>query len=130
MAKDYLRVLGMIFHAYHGLEHVEMENGQRFEVDVELRFDAATSGRSDRIQDTIDVRQVYALVQSVVVQKRFFLIEAVSERIAAGLLERFPAEAVTVRVRKPFAPLGGLANGTEIEISRYRSDVTDSPLHG
>jgi hypothetical protein len=27
---------------------------------------------------------------------------------------------VKVRVRKPFAPLGGLANGTEIEIVRKK----------
>jgi dihydroneopterin aldolase len=121
MAQDHLRVLGMIFHAYHGLAHEEIKNGQRFEVDVEIRFDASPSGRSDHIQDTIDVRQIYTLVHSVVVEGRFFLIEAVAEHIAAGILNRFPVETVTVRVRKPFAPLGGLANGTEIEIIRYPS---------
>ncbi|HOT97500.1 MAG TPA: dihydroneopterin aldolase [bacterium] len=126
MNQDLLRVLGMTFHAYHGLEHQEIRNGQRFEVDVELGFNAAPAGRSDHLQDTIDVRQVYNLVQGVVLERRFFLIEAVAEHIAAGILERFPAEAVKVRVRKPFAPLGGLANGTEIEITRHRHDTDHS----
>ncbi|HNW59738.1 MAG TPA: dihydroneopterin aldolase [bacterium] len=129
MEHDLLRVLGMTFHAYHGLGHEEIKNGQRFEVDVELWCDAAAAGHSDRLQDTIDVRQVYNLVQGVVVERRFFLIEAVAEHIASGLLERFPAAAVKVRVRKPFAPLGGLADGTEIEITRYRRDSDASSSH-
>ncbi len=122
MAQDYLRVMGMIFHAYHGLLQEETRNGQRFEVDVEVLFDASCAGRSDRIRDTIDVREIYGLVQDVVVEGRFFLIEAVGEHIAARVLARFPVEAVTVRVRKPFAPLGGLADGTEIEITRHRAE--------
>ncbi len=128
MTQDYLRVLGMVFHAYHGLQQEEIENGQRFEVDVEFHFDAAPAGRSDRINDTIDVREVYALVRHVVMERRFFLIEAVAERIAAEILERFPAEGVRVRVRKPFAPLGGLADGSEIEITRNRREKEPSPL--
>jgi len=127
MAQDYLRLLGMAFHAYHGLQQEEIENGQRFEVDVELHFDAAPAGRSDRISDTIDVREIYALVRRVVMERRFFLIEAVAEHIAAEILERFPAGGVLVRVRKPFAPLGGLANGSEIEITRHRREAESSP---
>ncbi|HPM58793.1 MAG TPA: dihydroneopterin aldolase [bacterium] len=127
MAQDYLRLLGMAFHAYHGLQQEEIENGQRFEVDVELHFDAVPAGRSDRISDTIDVREIYALVRRVVMERRFFLIEAVAEHIAAEILERFPAGGVLVRVRKPFAPLGGLANGSEIEIIRHRREAESSP---
>ena len=113
-------MLGMIFHAYHGLEHDERKNGQRFEVDLEMVFDASRAARSDQLRDTIDVRQVYAEVQKVVVNERFYLIESVSQEIADMIFEKFPVQAVTVKVRKPFAPLGGLANGTEIEITRER----------
>ncbi|MBN2355133.1 dihydroneopterin aldolase [candidate division KSB1 bacterium] len=123
MSQDHLRILGMIFHAYHGLEQDEIKNGQRFEVDVDLIFDATPAAKTDRIKDTIDVRQVYLLVQDVVLQDRFYLIEAVSEHIAQRILEKFPVQEVTVRVRKPFAPLGGLANGTEIEIVRKRAQL-------
>jgi dihydroneopterin aldolase len=90
MTKDKLRVQGMIFHAFHGLDH-----GER-------------------------VRQVYAKVQKVVVNERFYLIETISQRIAELILHEFDVDEVTVKVRKPFAPLGGLANGTEIEITRKK----------
>jgi len=66
------------------------------------------------------VRDVYAQVRNVVLNERFYLIEAVGQRIAETLLSRFEVQEVMVRVRKPFAPLGGLADGTEIEIRRTR----------
>ncbi|NIA30249.1 MAG: dihydroneopterin aldolase [Actinobacteria bacterium] len=122
MLKDKLRVQGMIFHAYHGLEHDEIRNGQRFEVDLEMIFDASKAAKSDQLKDTIDVRQVYEKVRKVVVNKRFYLIEAVSQNIADIIFQEFAVDEVTVRVRKPFAPLGGLANGTEVEITRKRAD--------
>ncbi len=118
MADDHLRVRGMIFHAYHGLEHDEIKNGQRFEVDVDLTLDVSKAGQSDHLRDTVDVRAIYDLVHGVVVKGRFFLIEAVGERIAESILARFPVAEVVVTVRKPFAPLGGLADGTEVEITR------------
>ena len=120
MPADKLRVSGMIFHAYHGLEHDEIRNGQRFEVDLEMFYDAATSAKSDQLKDTIDVRDVYNQVQKCVMTKRFYLIEAVSQHIVDTIFDNFPVDKVTVKVRKPFAPLGGLANGTEVEITRTR----------
>ncbi|MBN2000840.1 dihydroneopterin aldolase [candidate division KSB1 bacterium] len=121
MPRDKLKLMGMIFHAYHGCGQAEREHGQRFEVDVEMVFDSTVPAESDRIKETIDVRKVYDLVRDIVLNKSFNLIEAVCQRIADCVLESFDVEEVTVRVRKPFAPLGGLANGTEIEIIRQRS---------
>ncbi len=112
----------MIFHAYHGLDDEERVNGQRFEVDVEMTFDSTRAGTSDRIRDTIDVRKVYHHVRDVIIQDRFFLIESISQHIASRLLQHFDIEEVQVKVRKPFAPIGGLANGTEIEIVRRQDD--------
>ncbi len=121
MPRDKLKLLGMIFHAYHGCGQAEREHGQRFEIDVEMVVDSTVASESDRIKETIDVRKVYDLVRNIVLNKSFNLIETVSQRIADSVLESFLVEQVTVRVRKPFAPLGGLANGTEIEITRERS---------
>lgn len=112
----------MIFHAYHGLDDEERVNGQRFEVDVEMSFDSTRAATSDRIRDTIDVRQVYHHVREVIIQDRYFLIESISQHIASRLLTHFDIEEVQVKVRKPFAPIGGLANGTEIEIIRRRDN--------
>ena len=120
MAQDRLSILGMTFHAHHGLEDHEIENGQRFEVDVEMMLDVSTAAATDHLSDTVDVRQVYKDIYKVVVQQRFYLIETLSQKVADTILHNFDVEQVTVRVRKPVAPLGGLANGTQIEIVRKR----------
>ncbi|MDZ7725662.1 MAG: dihydroneopterin aldolase [candidate division KSB1 bacterium] len=123
MKHDKLSVMGMIFHAHHGLEQDEMKNGQRFEVDIEMLTDIAQAAATDNLKHVVDVREVYRKVESIVVRERFYLIETLSERIARTLLDAFDIHQVTVRVRKPFAPLGGLANGTQIEITRKREQI-------
>ena len=120
MMRDRLSILGMTFHAHHGLEDHEIENGQRFEVDVEMILDTSKAAVSDLLSDTVDVRQVYKEIYKIVVNERFYLIETLSQKAADILLNKFDVEQVTIRVRKPFAPLGGLANGTQIEITRVR----------
>ena len=120
MARDRLSILGMTFHAHHGLEDHEIANGQRFEVDVDMIVDTSKAAASDLLSDTIDVRQVYKEIYKIVVNQRFYLIETISQKAADVLLSKFDIEQVTIRVRKPLAPLGGLANGTQIEITRAR----------
>ncbi len=121
MNNDTLSIMGMTFHAHHGLDHDEIKHGQRFEVDVKVKVDIQQAAKTDSLHDTIDVRDVYNNVRGIVVDQRFYLIETVSQRIADCLLQNYEIDEVTVRVRKPFAPLGGLANGTQIEITRKRS---------
>ena len=121
MNRDRLSIRGMTFHAHHGLEEHEIENGQRFDIDVEMFFDASKAAQTDRLSDTIDVRRVYKDIKKVVLEKRFYLIETLAQRVAAAILKNYDIEAITVRVRKPVAPLGGLSRGTEIEITRSRA---------
>lgn len=121
MAQDRLSILGMTFHAHHGLEEHEIENGQRFEIDVEMLLDTAKAAATDHLRDTVDVRRVYKDIQAIVLNQRFYLIETLSQRVADTMLKNYDIEQVTVRVRKPFAPLGGLANGTQIEVVRARA---------
>jgi len=120
MSQDKLSILGMAFHAHHGLHEDEITHGQRFEVDVEMSIDISQAAQTDDLQDTVDVRYVFNKVKSIVVDQRFFLIETMCEKIADCLLLDEKIYSVVVRVRKPFAPLGGLANGTQIEIHRRK----------
>jgi len=50
------------------------------------------------------------------------LLEALAGRIAKDVLERFPAEEVTVRVRKPHPPAGSVIGAAEVEITRPARD--------
>lgn len=116
---DTVRLQGMQFYAYHGVDPEERTLGQRFEVDVELHFDLGAAGRDDDLARTVNYREVYTLVASEM-ETPSLLIEAVAERLAAGILAGFPVDEVTLRVRKPSVPLGGVVAHTEVEIRRGR----------
>ena len=118
--KDRLIISGMTFHAFHGVTEHERESGQRFEVDVELVLDLSLAGRTDLIEHTIDVREIYETVTEVVMEGNFRLIEAMAERIADVLFDRYNVKDVSIRIVKPYAALGGIARGIEVKIHRQR----------
>ena len=116
---DRLRLMNLIFHAYHGLLPEEERLGQRFEVDVELLLDLATAARADEPQLTVDYTDALALVEQIVTQRRFGLVEALAEALAEGIRQRFSTlEGVIIRVRKPNPPVATTFDGLEVEIER------------
>ena len=115
---DKIIMQGMEFYGYHGVLPGEQEIGQRFLVDLELATYLERSGRLDDVSETIDYSEVYGLVEKIVTDERFNLIEALAERIAQAVLGRYSVEEVMVRVRKPHAPLGGIFEYVGVEIRR------------
>jgi dihydroneopterin aldolase len=96
---------GIELFGYHGVLAVERRDGQRFLFDVEL--DVGERGAKDRIEDAVDYREVAATVREVN-DRQFQLLEALACAVADALLDRFPAERVEVRVRKPEVRPAGL----------------------
>ena len=60
---------------------------------------------SDRIEDTIDYRELVACLREVSEARQFHLLEALAAAVADAIRERFPVERVRVRVRKPHVEL-------------------------
>lgn len=118
MQADRITLRNLVFYAYHGVFAAEKELGQRFEVDVDMYGDFQTAARADDIDMTVSYADVYALVKEIVEEREFDLIEALAATIGEEVLEGHPISRVTVRVRKPHAPLGGPADYVECEISR------------
>lgn len=115
---DRITLRNMVFYAHHGVFEAEKEMGQRFEVDVSLDLDLAAAGRSDDLAQSVNYADVYTQVKRVVSERRFNLIEGLAEAIASQLLAAYGVELVTVRVRKPHAPIGGVLDTVEVEVSR------------
>ncbi len=106
-ATDEVFLEGLQFYAYHGVNPEERALGQRFLVDVVLVADLGAAGRGDDLERTLNYSAVYKRVRAIIEGPPRRLIEAVAEEIAAALLAEFPAEAVTVTVRKPEVALKG-----------------------
>jgi dihydroneopterin aldolase len=116
---DRILMEGMTFFGRHGVFPAERELGARFTVDVELEADLAEASASDRLEDTIDYANAYALVGEVVKGEPCHLLETVAGRIAARLLALDRVERVTVRVRKR-PPLDGEFRSFGVEVTRCR----------
>ncbi len=118
MPTDVLRLRNMRFFAYHGLFPAEAELGQRFEVDLDIFGDFTEAGQTDDVSHTVDYARVYGLVEEVVTQQRFKLIEALAEQIARAVGQAFAPIDLAVRVRKPDPPVAGHFDGVEVEVRR------------
>ncbi|MCS5636933.1 MAG: dihydroneopterin aldolase [Myxococcota bacterium] len=88
-------------------------------IDLEIARSLATSGRSDRLDDTLDYGEVYRVVEAVAGQGEHHLVEALGERIAAALLSEFEMDWLEITVRKA-KPLAGALDSAGIRLTRYR----------
>jgi dihydroneopterin aldolase len=95
-----IQLSGLALQGFHGATEEERRDGQTFLFDVEL--DASPAGaETDALEDTIDYREVVALVREVSDGRAFVLLEALAAAVADAILERFAVSRVRVRVRKP-----------------------------
>jgi dihydroneopterin aldolase len=118
---DRIELRAMRFTGRHGALPFEAEQAQPFEVDVVLELDLAPAGATDDLARTVDYGAVFAATRAVVEGSHVALLETLAERIAASVLAvSEPAGAVTVRVRKPEAPLPGELAWAGVEIRRTR----------
>jgi dihydroneopterin aldolase len=114
-----IELVGLELHGYHGVNEDERRDGQRFLFDVWLEVPDGT-GASDRIEDTIDYREVAALVREVSDGRKFQLLEALAAMLADALLARFPVDAARVRVSKPDVRLDPPAQASAVTVERRR----------
>lgn len=118
---DTILLKNLMFYGYHGVYEAERELGQKFYLDIELKADLRKAGHTDELTDTIDYTAVYRAVQEITETTKFQLLEALSQTIADRILvmdERILE--VTIRVRKPSAPMPGAMDFVQVEITRGR----------
>jgi dihydroneopterin aldolase len=116
-----IRLKNAAFYAYHGVMADEQNLGGKFEVDVDLHCDLSAAAESDSLKKTVDYEKVYAYIQATVLSKKYYLLEALANAIARGLIREFyNVETVTVRLRKPHPPVKGVVDFVEVEITQSR----------
>jgi dihydroneopterin aldolase len=109
--------------AYHGVADEEQRIGQRFHISLEARVDCRRAGASDDVADTVSYADLADIAVRVAEGRRFRLIEALAEKIAADILTAHAAvQSILVRVDKPSAPVPHLIDGVAVVIERSRHD--------
>lgn len=118
---DKISVNQMSFFGYHGVFPEETKLGQRFIVDLDVFCNLQKAGISDDLSYSINYAELYILSREIVEGKPYKLIEAVAEKIASDVLERFPrVNEVKVKVIKPDPPIAGHYQSVSVEITRRR----------
>jgi dihydroneopterin aldolase len=102
----------------HGAEEEERASEQPFLYDIRLEL---PEPRTDRIEDTVDYRDVVELLREISEAREFSLLEALASAVAEAVLHRFPEiEHVRVRVRKPRVELGTAVDYAAATVERSR----------
>ena len=110
----------MVFYGFHGVYEYEREQGQRFYVDVEMLTDTYEAARTDKLELSVDYTAIFTKVRDIVENQRFYLIEALANKIAEVVLENELVISTTVRVRKPSAHIPGALDYVQAEVTRGR----------
>jgi dihydroneopterin aldolase len=113
-----IELAGLELAGHHGAFDEEREALQPFLYDVGLEVDEP---HSDGLEQTVDYRELVALIREVSGGREFQLLETLAATIADAMLARFPARSVTVRVRKPHVQLGLPVDYAAASVRRERS---------
>lgn len=117
-----LNVKGLKIFAHHGAIPQEQELGQKFEVDLEILYEALRAHSTDNIEDTLNYVKVIKEVEETVKSTRFRLLESLAHQIANRLMAKFEKiKKVKVSVRKISVPLDGILDHVEISFEKSRS---------
>jgi 7,8-dihydroneopterin aldolase/epimerase/oxygenase len=112
-----VEITGLELPGRHGALERERETEQLFVYDLELELDEPAA---DELEQTVDYREVVALVRELSETRQFHLLETLAATLADAMLARFPAESVYVRVRKPQVVLGAPVEHTAASVRRVR----------
>ncbi len=101
-----------------GLSAEERRARQEVHIRLVLEVDLRPAGASDRVEDSVNYRDVKKRVFSFAESSSYHLAEALAEHIAALCLETPRVRRVEVRVEKPSALRFARSVGVEITRSR------------
>ena len=117
---DRIFIEGIKFHGFHGLTKSERDIGVRLAVDVSLELDLEPSGRTDSVKETLDYRKVHERVMQIGHGESHKLLESFAVAVLDVLIDEFPADRITVTVRKETPVLNGIVDSVGVELSRDR----------
>jgi dihydroneopterin aldolase len=113
-----VELAGLEVRGRHGVEEDERTREQPFLYDIQVEL---PDPGADRIEETVDYREVAQLVREISEAQQFSLLEALADAVAEALLERFPqVEHARVRVRKPEVELGTPVEYSAATVERSR----------
>lgn len=117
-----LTVRSAEFYAYHGVKAEEQALGGKYQVDLDLFYDATDAIINDDVNFALNYDEAMFCIEEIIAGESFNLIETIANEILRMLMERFPTLAkATVRVRKMNAPIRRVVSFVEAEQTYTRN---------
>ena len=118
---DLIRISGIRHYGYTGFFAEEHVLGQRFEVNLSLWLDLATTGANDQLGNTLNYAEVVAEVTAVMDAARFKTLE----RLNTAILDRVLAFAQVRRAHSELVklspPIPGFSGQITIAMTRSKA---------
>lgn len=116
---DRIIIEGLEVFGNHGVFPEENVLGQKFVVSAVLYTDTRKAGRTDRLEYSIHYGEVAHRIKELLENNTFLLIERLAEVICERLLLEYPLlQEITLKVEKPWAPVGLPLKNVGVEITR------------
>ena len=98
-----------------GVYDWEREVRQLISINLEMNFNTKKAGRSDRIDDALNYKNISKCIIELTESSKNKLIENLAQKIAKTVLSEFPVSSVIVTVEKPGALRGSKSVGVTIK---------------
>ena len=111
-----IEITGLSLYTHHGVEQSERDVGQRLIFDLSFEVGDCDATVTDRVEDTIDYADVCQQVALAAQERSYKTLERLCSHVADRMIERYGAEAVTVRAAKPEPPIALPVDEVSVEI--------------
>lgn len=118
---DKIIIKDLRVYAHHGVHDFEKRKGQIFIIDVDINADLSEACHTDNLESTINYSQAVKVINRVMAEASYDLIERAAQVVADSILAEFDnAESVHVLLKKPNAPVEADFGYVAVEILRSR----------
>ena len=116
---DKIEIRDLEIFANHGVFPEETALGQKFVVSAVMYTETRPAGLTDDLSASINYREVSHMITDFLQKNTYKLLEAAVENLAETLLLSLPLlKEITLRIEKPWAPVGLPLKTVTVEITR------------
>jgi 7,8-dihydroneopterin aldolase/epimerase/oxygenase len=117
-----IEIVGLSLYTHHGVDEAERTVGQRLVFDLSFDVSDCDATVTDRLEDTIDYGEVCQQVALAAQERSYKTLERLCSAIADRMMDRYNADAVTVRATKPEPPIPLPVEEVTVEVWKERTD--------
>jgi dihydroneopterin aldolase len=111
-----IEISGLSLYTHHGVDAAEREVGQRLIFDLSFELGECDATVTDRVEDTVDYADVCQQVALAAQERSYKTLERLCSAVADRMIDRYAAEAVTVRAAKPEPPIALPVDEVAVEV--------------